>query len=89
MKNDGTPFKFTITDTTIRDVSRKIFEAIKPQIFPEVKTKLINGVEVIRVTFEGREKPYSAFGKYYKRVADESREMSPGELRNMMIAQEY
>lgn len=89
LKNDGTPYKFTIMDSTIRDVSRKIFEAIKPQIFPEVKTEIINGVEVIRVIFEGKEKPYSAFGKYYKRVADEDREMSPGELRNMMIAQEY
>lgn len=89
LKNDGTPYKFTIMDSTIRDVSRKIFEAIKPQIFPEVKTEIINGVEVIKVIFEGKERPYSAFGKYYKRVADEDREMSPGELRNMMIAQEY
>ena len=89
LKNDGTPYKFTIIDSTIRDVSRKIFEAIKPQIFPEVKTEIIEDVEVIKVIFEGKERPYSAFGKYYKRVADEDREMSPGELRNMMIAQEY
>ena len=89
LKNDGTPYKFTIIDSTIRDVSRKIFEAIKPQIFPEVKTERIEGIEVIKVIFEGKERPYSAFGKYYKRVADEDREMSPSELRNMMIAQEY
>jgi predicted HTH transcriptional regulator len=35
LKNDGTPSRFTITDSTIRDVSRKVFEAIKPQIFPD------------------------------------------------------
>jgi ATP-dependent DNA helicase RecG len=89
LKNDGTPNKFTINDSTIRDVSRKIYEAVKPQIFPEIKTETIDGIEVIKVIFEGKDKPYSAFGKYYKRVADEDREMSPSELRNMMIAQEY
>ena len=29
LKNDGTPFPFTINDSTLRDVSRKIFEAIR------------------------------------------------------------
>ena len=43
LKNDGTPFRFTITDSTIRDVSRKVFEAIKPQIFPTVTTVDIEG----------------------------------------------
>lgn len=89
LKNDGTPFRFTINDSTLRDVSRKIFEAIKPQIYPIIKTELIDDIEVIKVSFEGKERPYSAFGKYYKRVADEDREMTPGELRKMMIAQEY
>ena len=70
VKNDGAPNKFTINDSTIRDVSRKIYEAIKPQIFPEISTDDIDGVEIIKVIFEGKDKPYSAFGKYYKRVAD-------------------
>ena len=89
VKNDGSPNKFTINDSTIRDVSRKIYEAIKPQIFPEILTDEIDGVEIIKVIFEGKDKPYSAFGKYYKRVADEDREMTPRELRKMMISQEY
>lgn len=89
LNNDGSPFRFTIVDSTLRDVSRKIYEGIKPQIFPEIKTIVINDVEVIEVSFEGRDKPYSAFGKYYKRVADEDREMSPGELRTVMINREY
>ena len=89
VKNDGSPNKFTINDSTIRDVSRKIYEAIKPQIFPEISTDEIDGVEIIKVIFEGKDRPYSAFGKYYKRVADEDREMTPSELRKMMISQEY
>ena len=44
LKNDGTPSKFTITDSTLRDVSRKIYEHIKPQIFPIVTTASIDCV---------------------------------------------
>lgn len=89
LKNDRTPFPFTITDSTLRDVSRKIFEAIKPQIVPTISTKIENGTEIIVVEFSGEDVPYSAFGKYYIRTADEDREMSPSELRKMMISREY
>lgn len=89
LKNDGTPFKFTITDSTVRDVSRKIFEAIRPQIFPSVFTDKIDGSEVIVVEFRGDDVPYSAFGKYYIRIADEDRELTPSQLRKIMVGQEY
>ena len=89
LKNDRTPFPFTITDSTLRDVSRKIFEAIKPQIIPTISTRIENGTEIIVVEFSGEDVPYSAFGKYYIRTADEDREMSPSELRKMMISREY
>lgn len=29
IKNDGTPYKFEITDSTLRDISSKIYEGIK------------------------------------------------------------
>lgn len=89
LKNNGTPFSFTINDSTLRDVSRKIFEAIRPQIFPIINTDIIENTEVITVEFEGNDTPYSAFGKYYIRTADEDRELSPGELRKIMIGKEY
>lgn len=44
VKNDGSPFKSEITDLTLRDVSRKIFETIKPQIYPEINVVDIKGV---------------------------------------------
>ncbi len=53
LKNDGTPFGFTVTDSTVRDVSRKIFEAIRPQIIPTVMSEILDGREVIVVEFQG------------------------------------
>lgn len=89
IKNDGSPYKFEITDSTLRDISRKIYEHIKPQIFPIIERETVEGIEVIHVDFEGEEAPYSAFGKYYIRVADEDREMTPAELKRTMIATNY
>jgi len=54
-----------------------------------IRTIKIDGVEVIRVDFRGDDIPYSAFGKYYIRVADEDRELTPSELRKLMISKEY
>lgn len=76
---------FQIVETTLRDVSRVIFESIKPQIYPQVKKITIDGRDIIEVKFDGANKPYSAYGKYYIRVADESRELNPEELKSMML----
>ena len=89
LKNDGTPSPFTITDSTLRDVSRKISDSIRPPVFPKIETVSIDGIEIIKVTFDGKEVPYSAFGKYYMRTADEDRELSPNELRKLMVGMEY
>ncbi len=89
LKNNGDPSPFTINDSTLRNVSRKIFETIRPQIFPSIDIIKIAGSEVIQVAFEGNEPPYSAFGRYYIRTADEDRELTPGELRKIMVCREY
>lgn len=76
---------FQIVESTLRDVSRFVFEGIKPQIYPQIKKITIDGRDIIEVKFSGRSRPYSAYGKYYIRVADESRDMTPDELKNMML----
>lgn len=77
-----------VVESTLRDVSRTVFESIKPQIYPQIQKITIDGRDIIEVKFSGSEKPYSAYGKYYTRVADESRELTPAELKEMMIAGE-
>ena len=89
LNNDGSNHKFDISDSTLRDVSRKIYESIKPQIYPNVYKASINEGSVIVVEFSGSDTPYSAFGRYYTRVADENREMTPDQLRHIMTDKEY
>lgn len=89
LKNDGSPFKLTITESTMRDISRKIYESIKPQIYPTIEMCKINDIDVIKVSFKGDDVPYSAFGRYYMRTFDEDRELTPSELKKLMILKEY
>ena len=78
-----------VAQSTLRDVSRVVFESIKPQIYPQIQKITIDGCDIIEVKFSGKNKPYSAYGKYYIRVADESRELTPAELKEMMLSSEY
>ncbi|MDD4188660.1 MAG: putative DNA binding domain-containing protein [Eubacteriales bacterium] len=84
IRNDGEVIGQEVGDKTLRDVSQTIATNIKPQLIPKISLELIEGKNVIKVESEGNDKPYSAFGKYYIRSADEDREMSPNQLKNYM-----
>jgi Predicted transcriptional regulator containing an HTH domain and an uncharacterized domain shared with the mammalian protein Schlafen len=79
----------TVSESSLRDVSRLVYETIKPQIFPIIKDDVLDNHHVIRVEFNGSEQPYSASGRYYLRTADEDREVSPAQLREFFISNEY
>lgn len=75
-----------ISESTLRDVSRAIYESIKPQIYPVIEEVVYQGRHVIRVECSGEAKPYSAYGKYYMRTADEDREVSPEKMKALFSA---
>ena len=81
MRNDGTVIGQTVTEKTLRDVSRAVSEHIEPRIYPRIERM----GDCIMLTFEGNEQPYFAYGKAYKRVADEDRQLSARELENMIL----
>lgn len=83
VKPNGEVIGQTVSESSLRDVSRTIYESLKPQIYPSIQKDSLDGFDVIRVEFNGTECPYSAFGKYYIRTADEDREITPGELRKI------
>ncbi len=81
---DGKVSGQQISAASLDDVAKKIKEAIRPMIYPEIRQETLDGKTVIRVDFSGSEKPYSSNGRYYKRVFDRTEEMSPDELKRMM-----
>ena len=64
IKNDGTVCGMDVSDKTLRNISQKIYEQIKPQIYPQIEVLEDKKKKIIKVTFSGVEKPYSAGGKY-------------------------
>ena len=78
-----------VSESTLRDVSRAVFEMIHPQVYPTIEKIVLDDRDVVRVEVNGEEKPYSCQGKYYLRTADEDREMSPAELKRVFSEMEY
>ena len=73
-----------LNENTLRDISRKIAEGIKPQIIPSISLELIDNKTIIKVYAKGNNVPYSAFGKYYSRSFDEDRSLSPEMLKSLI-----
>ncbi len=75
----------TVTENTIREVSRTISEHIEPKIFPKVKEVILEGKSCVHVEFEGENVPYFAYGRAFVRVGDEDRQISAKELERLLI----
>jgi len=88
IKNNGEIVRQDISDKTLRDISRAISENIEPKIYPVVEKLSKNSLEYIKISFEGKEKPYFSFGRAYIRVADEDRQLSAKKLKEMIIRAE-
>lgn len=74
-----------VSKNTLNDIAVHIQNQIKPNIRPKITELNIENKTVIKVDFYGNQKPYSAGGKYYIRVLDRSEQLSPDELREIML----
>ena len=86
VKNDGAVIGQQIGDNTLRDISQAIANFVKPQVIPTILVEYIEEKNIIKVFVQGNQSPYSAYGKYYIRSADEDREISPDTLRSVMLS---
>ena len=85
IKNDGTVIgQKDITESTLRDISRRVSEGIKPQVIPEISMELVNDKSIIKVSVKGNANVYSAFDKYYIRLFDENKKVSPDMLYQLI-----
>jgi len=89
VKDNGEVIGQEIGKDTERKLSRAISDNIKPSIWYDVQTKHADdGKSFIEVTFNGSNSPYSAYGRYYQRFADEDKQISNFELERLFKARQ-
>ncbi len=83
--HDGTVIGQTVTENTIREVSKTISDNLEPKIFPRINEVILEGKSCIHVEFSGEDAPYFAYGRAYVRVGDEDKKISAQELEHMIV----
>jgi ATP-dependent DNA helicase RecG len=82
--NKGKVVGQQVGESTTRDISRKIYEQVKPVPNFTVEVEERDGKTVIKVAFDGEETPYAADGRYYIRVSDEDRAITQAQLFDLV-----
>ena len=85
IRDDGCVLGQEIGKETLRDISHAISENIIPQVIPTINVVDLEDKQIIKVEVLGKDVPYSAYGKYYIRSADEDRVLAPHQLRELMF----
>ena len=89
VKDNGDVVGQDIGKDTERKLSGEIARNIKPAVWYEVTAKYADdGKAFIEVLFSGDQAPYSAYGKYYQRFADEDRQITDTELERLFRARQ-
>jgi ATP-dependent DNA helicase RecG len=86
VRNDGTVIGQTVSEQTLRDVSRAVADGVEPRIYPKVEKACLAGKDCVVVRFSGTDGPYLAHGRAYMRVADENRLLSVREMERLFLA---
>lgn len=76
-----------IGSNTLDDIARSFKNAIQPMVFPTIKEIKLTDTNTtyIEVDFKGTEKPYTSYGRFYERIVDRSEQMTPSEIKSMMM----
>ena len=78
-----------VSDSTKKDIASMINDLIDPRITPTIETPIIDGKNVIKVSFYGNNRPYSINGKYLIRIGTQNRKMSTEELKRLIKNDDY
>ncbi|EFK07435.1 divergent AAA domain protein [delta proteobacterium NaphS2] len=87
VRNNGTIAGIDANEKTLRDLSQSIAAHIEPRIYPRISEVSVQGKQCIKVEFSGDETPYFAYGRAFMRVADEDRQLSVRQLKDLIAAQ--
>jgi ATP-dependent DNA helicase RecG len=83
--NNGDVVGQQVNDTTARKVAEAISQKIEPRIYPTIEILDNCGRKYIKVSFAGKDTPYSAESIVYTRVFDQDRKASMAEVRRLFF----
>lgn len=86
VKDNGEVIGHLIGKDTLSTLADRIKESIKPSIYPVIKSETLDGKTIIKVFFQGSNKPYAYKGAFYIRVEQQNLVMDPIVLRDMIKA---
>ena len=89
IKDNGFVCGQEIMDSTKKDISRWIYDSIYPRITPTIDIFTVEDKRIIRVSFSGKNRPYSFNGEYLVRIGTENRRMTPDELKRLVMHADY
>ncbi len=84
INDDGEVVGVDIGKMTTKDISREIKEHLHPEVFPTIQVETIGEKPCIRVTVNGNDAPYLAYGEARKRVGDKNLIMTPNEMKALV-----
>jgi len=85
VKNNGAIIGQNVTEKSLRDISKAISDHIEPKIYPKIEKERIDKKDCVVVEFQGQNIPYYAYGRTYKRIADEDKLMSARRFYNSAV----
>ncbi|MBU3958133.1 MAG: helix-turn-helix domain-containing protein [Nanoarchaeota archaeon] len=75
-----------VSDSTLKSISQKIRQRIKPEVSPDIRVLEIGGKKIIEVKIkEGGNKPHYLDGIAYKRIGSENPIIPPDELERIIL----
>ncbi len=85
IKNNGEIVGQTVSEKTLREISKSISDFIEPKIFPIGQHLNMENKDIIHVKFKGDNIPYYAYGRAYVRVCDENKQMIAKEIERIIL----
>ena len=84
VKDNGDVIGQLIGKDTLSNLASKIKDSIRPNIYPTIETLTIDNKDIIKITFNGSNKPYSYKGSFYIRVEQQTLVIDPLVLREII-----
>ena len=73
-------------EETLKKVSTRVHELLKPSIVPEVAFLFYEGKTILKLTATGNNRPYASRGNYLIRIGSENKKVEPDMLADLFFA---